>query len=179
MWRLLLGTMGVKSLVQGLNAAAVAGFEPRIVWSEVRRRNRLATAPPPLPPKRLGCLLLRDRLLCHQATRHDHRHRSHRTLADPSRRITQGRQLLCQRNLQGFVSVLAGPTWSILSFDISKNKVLVGTTFYASLEREDENAQAGTIFIVIATVLREIHASKVIDDYPSIFDCAAEQGLMG
>ena len=27
MWRLLLGTMGVKSLVQGLNAAATAGFE--------------------------------------------------------------------------------------------------------------------------------------------------------
>ena len=46
MWRLLLGTMGVKSLVQGLNAAATAGFEPRTVWSEVRRRNRLATAPP-------------------------------------------------------------------------------------------------------------------------------------
>ena len=43
MWRLLLGTMGVKSLVQGLNAAATAGFEPRTVWSEVRRRNRLAT----------------------------------------------------------------------------------------------------------------------------------------
>ena len=37
--------MGVKSLVQGLNAAATAGFEPRTVWSEVRRRNRLATAP--------------------------------------------------------------------------------------------------------------------------------------
>ena len=47
MWRLLLGTMGVKSLVQGLNAAATAEFEPRTVWSEVRRRNRLATAPPP------------------------------------------------------------------------------------------------------------------------------------
>ena len=46
MWRLLLGTMGVKSLVQGLNAAATAGFEPRTVWSEVRRRNRLATVPP-------------------------------------------------------------------------------------------------------------------------------------
>ena len=46
MWRLLLGTMGVKSLVQGLNAAATAGFEPRTVWSEVRRRNRLATASP-------------------------------------------------------------------------------------------------------------------------------------
>ena len=46
MWRLLLGTMGVKSRVQGLNAAATAGFEPRTVWSEVRRRNRLATAPP-------------------------------------------------------------------------------------------------------------------------------------
>ena len=45
MWRLLLGTMEVKSLVQGLNAAATAGFEPRTVWSEVRRRNRLATAP--------------------------------------------------------------------------------------------------------------------------------------
>ena len=45
MWRLLLGTMGVKSLVQGLNAAATAGFEPRTVWSEVWRRNRLATAP--------------------------------------------------------------------------------------------------------------------------------------
>ena len=45
MWRLLLGTMGVKSLVQGLNTAATAGFEPRTVWSEVRRRNRLATAP--------------------------------------------------------------------------------------------------------------------------------------
>ena len=44
MWRLILGTMGVKSLVQGLNAAATAGFEPRTVWSEVRRRNRLATA---------------------------------------------------------------------------------------------------------------------------------------
>ena len=38
--------MGVKSLVQGLNAAATAGFEPRTVRSEVRRRNRLATAPP-------------------------------------------------------------------------------------------------------------------------------------
>ena len=48
MWRLLLGTTGVKSLVQGLNAAATAGFEPRTVWSEVRRRNRLATAPPNL-----------------------------------------------------------------------------------------------------------------------------------
>ena len=46
MWRLLLGTMGVRSLVQGLNSAATAGFEPRTVWSEVRRRNRLATAPP-------------------------------------------------------------------------------------------------------------------------------------
>ena len=46
MWRLLLGRMGVKSLVQGLNAAAMAGFEPRTVWSEVRHRNRLATAPP-------------------------------------------------------------------------------------------------------------------------------------
>ena len=46
MWRLLLGTMGVKSLVQGLNAAATAGFEPRTVWSKVRRRNRLTTAPP-------------------------------------------------------------------------------------------------------------------------------------
>ena len=47
MWRLLLGTMGVKSLVQGLNAAATAGFEPRTVLSEasVWRRNRLATAP--------------------------------------------------------------------------------------------------------------------------------------
>ena len=44
MRRLLFGTMGVKSLVQGLNAAATAGFEPRTVWSEVRRRNRLATA---------------------------------------------------------------------------------------------------------------------------------------
>ena len=44
MWRLILGTMGVKSLVQGLNAAATAGFEPRTVWSEVRCRNRLATA---------------------------------------------------------------------------------------------------------------------------------------
>ena len=44
MWRFLLGTMGVKSLVQGLNTAATAGFEPRTVWSEVRRRNRLATA---------------------------------------------------------------------------------------------------------------------------------------
>ena len=44
MWRLLLGTMGVKSIVQGLNAAATAGFEPRTVWSEVRRRNRLATS---------------------------------------------------------------------------------------------------------------------------------------
>ena len=44
MWRLLLGTMGVKSLAQGLNAAATAGFEPRTIWSEVRRRNRLATA---------------------------------------------------------------------------------------------------------------------------------------
>ena len=41
MWRLLLGTMGVKSLVQGLNAAATAGFKPRTVWSEVRRRNRI------------------------------------------------------------------------------------------------------------------------------------------
>ena len=48
MWRLLLGTMGVKSLVQGLNAAATAGFEPRTVWFEVRRRNRLATAPLPI-----------------------------------------------------------------------------------------------------------------------------------
>ena len=38
--------MGVKSLVQGLNAAATAGFEPRTVWSEVRRRNRLALAAP-------------------------------------------------------------------------------------------------------------------------------------
>ena len=28
MWSLLLGTMGVKSLVQGLNAAATTGFEP-------------------------------------------------------------------------------------------------------------------------------------------------------
>ena len=46
MWRLLLGTMGVKSLVQGLNAAATAGFQPRTVWSKVRRCNRLATAPP-------------------------------------------------------------------------------------------------------------------------------------
>ena len=46
MWRLLLRTVGVKSLVQGLNAAATAGFEPRTVSSEVRRRNRLATAPP-------------------------------------------------------------------------------------------------------------------------------------
>ena len=46
MWRLLLGTMGVKSLVQGLNAAATAGLEPRTVSSEVRRRNRLVTAPP-------------------------------------------------------------------------------------------------------------------------------------
>ena len=44
MWRLLLGTMGVKSLVQGLNTAATAGFEPRTVWFEVRLRNRLATA---------------------------------------------------------------------------------------------------------------------------------------
>ena len=48
MWRLLLGTMGVKSLVQGLNAVATAGFEPKTAWSEVRRRNRLVTAPPPL-----------------------------------------------------------------------------------------------------------------------------------
>ena len=39
MRRLLLGTMGVKSLLQGLNAAATAGFEPRTVWSEVRRRK--------------------------------------------------------------------------------------------------------------------------------------------
>ena len=37
--------MGVKSLVQGLNAADTAGFEPRTVWSEVRRRNRFPTAP--------------------------------------------------------------------------------------------------------------------------------------
>ena len=37
--------MGVKSRVQGLNAAATAGFEPRTVWSEIRHRNRLATAP--------------------------------------------------------------------------------------------------------------------------------------
>ena len=44
MWRLLLGTMGVKSLVQGFNASATAGFESRTVWSEVRRRNRLATS---------------------------------------------------------------------------------------------------------------------------------------
>ena len=49
MWRLLLGTRGVKSLVQRLKAAATAGFEPRTVGSEVRRRNRLATAPPPFP----------------------------------------------------------------------------------------------------------------------------------
>ena len=41
MWRLLLGTMGVKSLIQGLNAAVTAGFEPRTVWSEVRRRNQI------------------------------------------------------------------------------------------------------------------------------------------
>ena len=46
MWRLLLGTMGVKSLVQGLIAAATAGFEPRTVWSEVLCRYQLATAPP-------------------------------------------------------------------------------------------------------------------------------------
>ena len=46
MWRLLLGTMGVKSLVQGLNAAATAGFEPRTVWSEVRRRNRIGHCTP-------------------------------------------------------------------------------------------------------------------------------------
>ena len=46
MWRLLLGTMGVKSLVQGLNAAATAGFEPRTVWSEVRRRNRIGHCAP-------------------------------------------------------------------------------------------------------------------------------------
>ena len=39
MWRLLLGTKGVKSLVQGLSAAATAGFEPRTVWSEVRRHK--------------------------------------------------------------------------------------------------------------------------------------------
>ena len=38
-------SLEVKSRVQGLNAAATAGFEPRTVWSEVRRRNRLATAP--------------------------------------------------------------------------------------------------------------------------------------
>ena len=58
MWRLLLGTMGVKSLVQGLNAAATAGFELRTVWSEVRRRNRLATAPPlgPLRGRNSCCL---------------------------------------------------------------------------------------------------------------------------
>ena len=37
--------MGVKSLVQVLNAAATAGFEPRTVWSEVRRRNRLGVLP--------------------------------------------------------------------------------------------------------------------------------------
>ena len=37
---------------EGLNAAATAGFEPRTVWSEVRRRNRLATAPPFLGPGR-------------------------------------------------------------------------------------------------------------------------------
>ena len=42
MWRLLLGTMGVKSLVQGLNAAATAGFEPRTVWSEVRLEELFA-----------------------------------------------------------------------------------------------------------------------------------------
>ena len=34
MWRLLLGTMGVKSHVQGLNAPAMSGFEPRTVWSK-------------------------------------------------------------------------------------------------------------------------------------------------
>ena len=58
MWRLLLGTMGIKSLVQGLNTAATARFEPRTVWSEVRRRNRLATA---LPKERLR----RRRLAAH------------------------------------------------------------------------------------------------------------------
>ena len=66
--------MGVKSLVQGLNAAATAGFEPRTVWSEVRRRNRLATAkvvvearpvctllvPKPASWCRLVCLLIGD-----------------------------------------------------------------------------------------------------------------------
>ena len=73
MWRLLLGTMGVKSLVQGLNAAATAGFEPRTVWSEVRRRNQLATAPTQkVLPVCLGRFLfgcLSNVILCCQGNR--------------------------------------------------------------------------------------------------------------
>ena len=80
MWRLLLGTMGVKSLVQGLNAAATGGFEPRTVWSEVRRRNRLATAPSnrlaTAPSNRLATVPSYD---CHNGARQVYRARRYCT----------------------------------------------------------------------------------------------------
>ena len=68
MRRLLLGTMGVKSLVQGLNAAATAGFEPRTVWSEVRRRNRLATASPAALWHMHACVADAKQILCHPSS---------------------------------------------------------------------------------------------------------------
>ena len=52
--------------------------------------------------------------------------------------------------------------------------MLRGTTFHTLLERGDEDGHTVVIFIVIATVLMETHAFKVIDDYPSVFDCTAE-----
>ena len=47
------------------------------------------------------------------------------------------------------------------------------TTFYISLGRGEEAVHASAIFVIVAAVLREMHAFKVIDDYPSIFDCLA------
>ena len=71
MWRLLLGTMEVKSLVQGFYAAATAGFEPRTVWSEVRRRNRLATAYDQLLPTSKSLKIME--IACKHHCTHTHR----------------------------------------------------------------------------------------------------------
>ena len=66
-----------------------------------------------------------------------------------------------KQKLQGFVWVLAcQPCQLQARISRNKKKGLWGTTFYTSLERGDEDAHVGAIFIVIATVSMDIHTLK-------------------
>ena len=57
------------------------------------------------------------------------------------------------------------------SFSQTKKK-LTGKTFKTSLNTTNPNTYVKFIFLRTSP-LRELHTVKVIDDYPSIFDCAA------